>query len=68
MLRRYRQPVILKREHVALDGLANVLDCGFTSVALRHAARQAWALGDPKPVLAGIEEYLSHGERILRGR
>lgn len=64
MLRWHRQSVILEGEDIALDGFADVLDRGFASVALRDAARKAGALGNPEPVLARIEEDLSHAERI----
>lgn len=60
MLRWHRQSIIREREDIAFDGFADVLNSGFASVALRHAARKAWALGNPEPVLAGIEEDLSH--------
>ena len=38
---RRRVSIILEREDVALDGFAHVLDRGFASVALGHAARKA---------------------------
>ena len=41
MLRGRRESIILERTDVALDGFADVLDGGFASVALRHAARKA---------------------------
>lgn len=64
MLRWHRESVILEREGIAFDGFADVLDSGFACVALRDAAWKAGALGNPEPVLAGIEEDLSHGKRI----
>ena len=64
MLRWHRESIILKREDVALDGFADVLDPGFACVALRDAAWKAGALGNPEPVLAGVEEDLSHAQRI----
>lgn len=64
MLRWHRESVILEREDVALDGFADVLDGGFPCVALRDTAWKAGALGNPEPVLAGIEEDLSHVQRI----
>lgn len=68
MLRWHRESVILEREDVALDGFSDVLDSGFACVALRDAAWKAGALGNPEPVLAGIEEDLSHLQRITLRR
>lgn len=61
MLRWHRQPVVLKSEHVAFDGFADVRDGGLATLALRDAAREAGALGHPEAVFAGINNHLSHG-------
>ena len=68
MLRWHRESIILEREDVALDGFADVLDSGFACVALRDAAWKAGALGNPEPIPVGIEEDLSHVQRIPLGR
>ena len=64
MLRRHRKSIIFEREDITLDGFTDVLDSGFACVALRDAAWKAGALGNPEPILAGIEEDLSHLARI----
>lgn len=64
MLRRHRQSVVRQREHVSVDGFADIPDGGFARVALRDAAWKARAFGNPEPVLAGIEEDLSHVQKI----
>lgn len=58
------ESIVPERQHVALDRFADVLYRGFASVALRHAARKAQALGNPEPVLARIEKDLSQAQRI----
>ena len=68
MLRWHRESVILEREDVALDGFSDVLDSGFACVALRDAAWKAGTLGNPRPILAAIEEDLSHVQTIPRRR
>jgi hypothetical protein len=68
MLRGHGESVILERKDVSVDGFADVPDGSLARVALRDAAWKAGALGNPKPVLAGIEEDLSHVQRIPRRR
>ncbi len=67
MLLGHAESIIAEREHIALDGFADVLDRGFASIALRHAARKAQALDNPEPVLAGIEKDLSQAQGIPSG-
>jgi len=62
-----RQLIILKREDVAFDSLADVLDGLLPALALRNASRETRALGDPKTVLTRINNYLSHIHKATRG-
>lgn len=65
MLLRHRQAIILQREHIALDGLADVGDRGLTVLALRDASRKTGALSDPKTIFTRIYDDLSHGRDVM---
>ena len=66
MLLGNRQLIVLKCEDVALDCLADVSDGLLPALTLRNASRETWALGDPKTVLARINNYLSHSYKTTR--
>lgn len=66
MLLGNRQLIVLKREDVAFDRLADILDGLLPALALRNASRKTRALGDPKTVLARINNDLSHTHKATR--
>ncbi len=68
MLLGNRQLIVLKRQNVGFDRLADILDGLFPALTLRNASRETRALGDPKTVLARINNYLSHIPKATRHR
>ena len=56
--------VILKGEHVGLDGFTDVGHRLLPALALRNTARKTRALSHPKTVFSRVYEHLSH-ERML---
>jgi hypothetical protein len=64
MLLWHRKTIVLEGENVPLNCFADVRDGSLAAVALRNAAWKTRALGNPKAVLTGINEYLSHGRRV----
>lgn len=59
------QIVVLKRENVSLDRLADIHDGLLPALTLRNTARKAWTLRHPKTVFTWIHNYLSHVANLL---
>ena len=66
MLLWHRQAAVFEREHVALDGLANVGDGRLAALTLRNAPLKTGALGDPRAIFARIDDDLSYSQRLRR--